>query len=282
MFNSLKKKLFFYATLVFVFTFFLSYTSASTLQIRSTFDSNLEGWEGGGGTIQHISLGNNMGGYVKMTDTVTSRMYVTAPDKFLGNLLSFDGGTLTFDSKIFNPDESYPDFGKIKINNLYLDIIDANPTQDWRTYSIPLKSSIWGVSQEEWEEILSNVTKISVCLEAGQYVNEIMGFDNFAITAINDCAIFDSDKDGVIDQWDYCPETPINSFVNKNGCPINMNSAVSGQVLLKGHPFAQGKAMLIQSAEIFQNDNLDANGVFNFEKYAEEKPFSIIIRKKSE
>ncbi|KPA17813.1 conserved hypothetical protein, secreted [Candidatus Magnetomorum sp. HK-1] len=277
MLNSLKKHLFFYVMLFF-FTYLLGYSSASTLQIISTFDSNLEGWRSDGGVIEYISMGR----YLKMKDTVNSSMYVIAPNKFLGNLLSFDEGVLSFDSKIFNPDVSYPDFGKIRINNLYLDIIDINPTQSWKSYSIPLKSSLWGVSQEEWEEVLSNVTNISVCLEAGQYVNEIMGFDNFTITATNDCAIFDSDNDGVIDQWDHCPNTPINSYVNKNGCPINRNSAVSGQVSVKGHPFTQGKVMLIQSGEIFQNDNLDANGFFSFENYAEEKPFSIIIRKKTD
>ena len=29
----------------------------------------------------------------------------------------------------------------------------------------------------------------------------------------------DSDGDGVIDQWDNCPQTPSNSYVNKQGCP---------------------------------------------------------------
>jgi hypothetical protein len=29
----------------------------------------------------------------------------------------------------------------------------------------------------------------------------------------------DADNDGVIDIWDNCPNTPANSYVNKNGCP---------------------------------------------------------------
>ena len=29
----------------------------------------------------------------------------------------------------------------------------------------------------------------------------------------------DSDKDGVPDQWDKCPNTPLNSYVDSNGCP---------------------------------------------------------------
>lgn len=40
--------------------------------------------------------------------------------------------------------------------------------------------------------------------------------DNYTIIGYS---ILDSDEDGVIDQWDICPETPSNSYVNKNGCP---------------------------------------------------------------
>jgi len=32
--------------------------------------------------------------------------------------------------------------------------------------------------------------------------------------------LIDSDNDGVIDQWDNCPNTTIGSFVDKNGCPF--------------------------------------------------------------
>jgi len=31
----------------------------------------------------------------------------------------------------------------------------------------------------------------------------------------------DSDRDGVADQWDTCPDTPTDSWVNKNGCPAS-------------------------------------------------------------
>lgn len=39
--------------------------------------------------------------------------------------------------------------------------------------------------------------------------------DNYTIIGYS---ILDSDEDGVIDQWDICPETPSNSYVNKRGC----------------------------------------------------------------
>jgi len=97
--------------------------------------------------------------------------------------------------------------------------------------------------------------------------------------SIQECDISDTDSDGVIDQWDKCPSTPINSYVNKNGCLQNENSAISGRVLMKGQPMIKGNAMLIQSGEIFQESSLDINGYFKFEKLAEDKSLNIMIRK---
>lgn len=37
--------------------------------------------------------------------------------------------------------------------------------------------------------------------------------------ASDDTACSDSDSDGVPDQWDQCPDTPENSWTDKNGCP---------------------------------------------------------------
>jgi len=95
----------------------------------------------------------------------------------------------------------------------------------------------------------------------------------------SDCKIVDTDNDGVIDQWDNCPNTLEGLYTDKNGCPINDNYPVSGNILMEGHPVKQGKAMLIQSGEIHQNCQLDLNGVFKFNSVDKEKPFSVIIRR---
>ena len=94
----------------------------------------------------------------------------------------------------------------------------------------------------------------------------------------NDNSVVDSDSDGVIDQWDHCPNTPINSYVNRKGCPANDNSVVSGKISIKGQPLTQGTATLLQSGEIFQKSTFD-NGAFNFDRIAEDKSMTIIIRK---
>jgi len=62
---------------------------------------------------------------------------------------------------------------------------------------------------------------------------------------------FDSDKDGVIDQWDYCPETPINSAVNSDGCHI-----------IKGDLSNNGKVDIEDSIKILQLLTFDEPQVF--------------------
>jgi len=97
---------------------------------------------------------------------------------------------------------------------------------------------------------------------------------------LSDCVFSDSDDDGVIDQWDRCPNTPIGLYTNKYGChKDNNNFAISGQIIIKDQPINNGTAMLIQSGELHQNSSLD-NGFFGFSNVNEEKPFSVIIRKK--
>jgi len=91
----------------------------------------------------------------------------------------------------------------------------------------------------------------------------------------------DSDGDGVIDQWDECPDTPrSNLYVDKHGCsPISNSSPLSGLVIMKGKPLNNGKAILIQSGEIHQNCIINDKGAFEFNSVAEDKPFSVFIRK---
>jgi len=93
----------------------------------------------------------------------------------------------------------------------------------------------------------------------------------------NEC--IDSDVDGVIDPWDYCPETPLNSYVNSNGCPLIDNSALSGRISIKGQPLTQGTATLFQSGELFQKSPLDENGCFKFDSVSEKKSINLMIRR---
>jgi len=39
---------------------------------------------------------------------------------------------------------------------------------------------------------------------------------------VESCDLTDSDGDGVIDNWDNCPDTPEGSYINKDGCPATL------------------------------------------------------------
>jgi len=68
-------------------------------------------------------------------------------------------------------------------------------------------------------------TDIKTYLQKGKNVIAVHGIDYGGNSAVyvyakiqffNTCT--DSDGDGVPDHWDTCPDTPVNSWVNKNGC----------------------------------------------------------------
>ena len=53
-------------------------------------------------------------------------------------------------------------------------------------------------------------------------------------TAQNDFS--DSDDDGVIDEWDVCPDTPEGSAVNLTGCAVSRSSMSDGESGTTCHP----------------------------------------------
>ena len=68
---------------------------------------------------------------------------------------------------------------------------------------------------------------------------------------VHDC--IDSDKDGVIDEWDQCPDTKEGSWINSSGCPATglyteeqMNQMVSS-ILLWGDINGDNKISLIEA-----------------------------------
>jgi len=59
----------------------------------------------------------------------------------------------------------------------------------------------------------------------------------------------------------------------------NLTASVSGCINLKQKPIKSGKAMLMQSGEIFQSVPLDTNGCYKFYNVNESKPFGVMIRR---
>ena len=155
--------------------------------ILSTFDSDNENWTVLGlATLSHENNGGNPGGFLVAAEAGGDTFEVVAPSKFLGELLAFKGGTLSFDSKLITTDGGSfgSGFGKVTIlgggASAELDLAPNPPETNWVTYSAQLISSNWGVSEAIWDQILANVTEIRVILES--VVGwETMGFDNFKV-----------------------------------------------------------------------------------------------------
>ena len=162
------------------------------LKIFSNFEYGKDGWTGSQGS----ELIYQKDGYLEITDTQQKHyMFVSAPEKFLGDLTPFDNGLISFDASLINnsnPDNytnSVPEFGKITISSTtgqsyFLDYIDTNPEQtNFSSFTIPLNASEWDIDEEKWRHLLSNVKSIEIILESIDYTVETIGFDNFMLQA---------------------------------------------------------------------------------------------------
>ncbi len=80
------------------------------------------------------------------------------------------------------------------------------------------EQGLWKIDLSTMGENL-NFSKISITLisYACEGTNAFV-FDHLVF--YNDvCSKTDTDLDGVVDEWDECPDTPPNSYVNSKGCP---------------------------------------------------------------
>lgn len=171
----------------------IALSSAATGGIlQSGFDAGLEGWLITN-TIgaQWQSSGGNPGGYAHIDNTEQDIAYMSAPALFLGDLSAYDGGVLSFDAVQLGsgggPWDNYANFGRIEIsgNGIFAnrDLVSGTtgPAPSWTTYSAGFTAADWGVSDADWQSLLSNVTSISLNVE-GLFGGEINGVDNFTIT----------------------------------------------------------------------------------------------------
>ena len=159
--------------------------AASAATLKSTFDAGTEGWTLSGGTLSHQATGGNPDGYLRMTDTASTTMTLSAPNSFLGVPLK-DGGTIGFDFRFFTaPGTPVTGGGTVTLfsgsASASRDLIPGNPINNWVNYSATLTAANWGVSQSVWDGILANVTGITINVEARNGLSEQTGLDNFSV-----------------------------------------------------------------------------------------------------
>ena len=82
----------------------------------------------------------------------------------------------------------FESFGTIRITGsggliAQHDFVSGRPATSWTTYEAPLTAATWGVSEEDWLILLSDVTQIDVSLAAGAELSA-SGFDNFTVSSV--------------------------------------------------------------------------------------------------
>lgn len=169
-------------------------------ELKSTFDTELEGWTVNVGVAVHRASGGNGGGYLFVDNPESDPVLAVAPGKFRGDLRAFDGGVLSFDGNMLQrgvnpPNRFWEDaeaalyggnYGTVTVRGAGLiarkDLEPREPpVQSWKKYSTPFTASAFGVTQDQWVRLLANVSTITVSLEA-IYGQEQQGFDNFIMT----------------------------------------------------------------------------------------------------
>ena len=110
------------------------------------------------------------------------------------DLSAFDGGTLSFDIKVFSTDiapggrggDVTLHSGSVTVRQNVIDMPSLPVPSEWTNGSIAFTALAWGVDQFTWEALISNITAIDVRVDPSQGANnlDISGFDNFTIQAV--------------------------------------------------------------------------------------------------
>lgn len=171
----------------------LCWTGAATADsVGSTFEGSgdTEGWSGIGALLSQASDPGE-GGVLQVTPEPSEgeesvEVTIEAPSSFLGDMLSFDGGSLSFRTNIFSAMETIltttitGGTGNESVS-VSFDNSAVTPPSVWQTLSAPLSASEWGTNPEKWENILSSVKSITFGFVAAP-TEEPIGFDDIFLS----------------------------------------------------------------------------------------------------
>jgi len=166
----------------------------------------------------------------------------------------------------------------IKYDNIVIDTLHIDPPVD--EYFFFGVISIVSFNKVEFREV-------------GALIDETYGtqceddfFGHIFISEATNCIYIDSDKDGVIDQWDFCPDTPLNVATLSNGCQI-----IKGDVSNNGKLDVEDSIKILQllttnippprnyksCKEILENDYSSIDGTYTIDPdgIEENPPFEV-------
>jgi len=185
------KKIYLWLTIIMVL--FLLCGTQVYANLSSTFTSGSEGWTGVD-ALEHdwtstwYSTGGNPGGYLRGVEPYPQggTGYYIAPSSWFGNWNQYLGGTLQYDIKIFSGSSYFSDKDVIICSGgSCMSLINTSDDwSGWKTFTVALNASSFGVSETYFNTIMSNVTSLNI---RGEYINgsEAEGFDNVQVTSPN-------------------------------------------------------------------------------------------------
>ena len=177
-------------------TFLFLGTPVLAANILSSFDTNSEDWTAANAAVfEWRDTDGNPPGQLYIDNNEGGLAYIFAPAKFRGDLTAYIGGTVAFDGKLLGTGGSFYnntnfDYGSIRISNgattATLDLAPGGAvpgTSAWQNFSAPLTAAAWGKTDQQFADLLANVTELRIGVE-GLFGNEIQGIDNVQISAV--------------------------------------------------------------------------------------------------
>lgn len=162
--------------------------SPALAAVITTFETGLEGWTFTNTvppTPTWNAAGGNPNGWVFVDNNEGAAAFAVAPASYLGNLLSYSGGTIRFDAILLTGNGQWSnvnDFGNVVITGpngtARADLApEPTPVGMWLTFSAPFTAAAFGLTQTQWDILLSNVMSFSISLES-TFGAETNGIDN--------------------------------------------------------------------------------------------------------
>ncbi|MEM7739828.1 MAG: hypothetical protein AAF225_03420 [Pseudomonadota bacterium] len=156
------------------------FASAHAVEIKSTFDTDTEGFVLSGGDLAQLPSG-----VLQATDTIGTEMMLTLPSKFILPLSI--GDSLSFDAReTKNPDGDFGGFGEVTISNgtdsLTKDFFTGDLMDEWITVDVAFDGASWDTTDVFLAGILSGLTSIVINVESGSDISEVVLIDNVILT----------------------------------------------------------------------------------------------------
>ena len=180
----------------------LLFAGQASSDIVSNFDTDTEGWLVGGpvgpdanqGDLDYFGSGGDPTGFIRAEDTAccgqTNGLHLYAPAEFLGNLTSFNNGTISFSARLFGGDwDELAVWGRFTltdgVQSVEADFAPGVPTLgQWTSYSAPFSAATFGVGEGTWLGLIDDVTGLRIVADDDGGLGEIVGYDNITIASV--------------------------------------------------------------------------------------------------